>query len=451
MNGELAGESVEFTSDQAVRPMFVNKDSSFQKRNGSPIRGAAQEHNLWLANLTRQKAGEGQTHWSRVDPGGVTFLMGANELVGMFLERGQSGVLTAVPDFGLPKMIEAFDFSLEARFSRGCKNWNQTQAQTQMDDATQAAGDSVRTLKAGVIVKLSVVRQAKESPVGRQAGQHIQSCKSRLWPSCGQAAIEGNTIEDRDGGAVPYDQVFNEIEGIQFDAAMGQLRQIPPGRGRSETAAASRNEQASPVQYSFDGPGAGRLKNLFLLKSAADSPGAELTQRTMFFEPRTQVENAFDQAWGSAVAWLWIAARTIPPVNSLKPLALRTMKPFPSGTKADLKAASDMSEGRSPAQSGHQAPTFVINFFSIMLEDAPEKEANTLPPLCPPSAAPFGSLALAFPTPPKAGTAPTSNAKAFSLCCRSTVRHFLSPARLYVIFYGWGYGGRGVESKKYEA
>src|ERR1019366_9058105 len=45
------------------------------------------------------------------------------------------------------------------------------------------------------------------------------------------------TIEDGDGGAVLYDQVFNEIEGIQFDAAMSQLGQIPPGRGRSEADA----------------------------------------------------------------------------------------------------------------------------------------------------------------------------------------------------------------------
>src|SRR6267142_3378092 len=154
LDGELAGAGVEFAPHQAVGPVFVHRHRGFQNRNGSPVSGAAQEHNVRLADFARQGAGQGRTQGSRLDPGGVTFAVGLDELTGVLLERGQPGVPPTVPDLGLPEVIEAFDFCLKARFPWWREDWNESQAQTKMDDATQATGQSVRALKANIIVKL---------------------------------------------------------------------------------------------------------------------------------------------------------------------------------------------------------------------------------------------------------------------------------------------------------
>jgi hypothetical protein len=71
----------------------------------------------------------------------------------------------------------------------------------------------VCALKAGIVVKLSIVGKAEEPPVCRQAGQHVQGGKSCLGPSRRQAAVEGDSIKHGDGGAAADRQVFDEIEG----------------------------------------------------------------------------------------------------------------------------------------------------------------------------------------------------------------------------------------------
>src|SRR5580658_3732980 len=232
MDGEVASQSVELTTDESVRPFFVHRHRGFQNGNGSAVGGAAQEYNQRLANLARQEAGQGPAHGSRFDSGHVAASVGLDKLTGVLLQGDQPGVLAAMPDLGLPEMIEAFDFGLEACFSWWREDRNETEAQTQMDDPTQATGQTVGALETGIIVKLSVVGQAKEPPVCGQAGQYIQGGKGRLRPSGRQAAIEGDAIEHGDGGATTNGQIFHEIEGVQFDGTLGQIRQIPTWRRR---------------------------------------------------------------------------------------------------------------------------------------------------------------------------------------------------------------------------
>jgi len=349
MDGEVAGKSIELTADESVRPLFVHRHRCFQDGNGSAVGGTAQKYNQRLANLVRQDSRQRLAQWSCFDSGGMALAVGLDKLSRVLLKAGQPGVLATMPDLGLPEMIEAFDFGLEACFSRRRKDRHETEAQTQMDDPSQTTGQTVWALEASIIVKLRVVGKAKEPPMCGQAGQHIQGGKGRLRPGRRQAAIEGNAIEHGDRGAATNGQVFDEIEGVQLDRTLGQIWQIPTWRRRNKPTAMGGEQEALPAQNSFDGASTGRRGNLFLQELAPDGFGSELAQGTVVFEPGAQREDAFDNRFRGAVGRTRIAAGAVLPIHTLEALTLSAVIPFPSGAQADLEAAGHLPEGSSLA------------------------------------------------------------------------------------------------------
>ena len=76
---EVAGEHVEFNSDQPVRPVAIGADRASQQVNGPGLVGAAQKDDLSLSRAVRDGFWESPLRGSGIDAGGVFGAMGLDK------------------------------------------------------------------------------------------------------------------------------------------------------------------------------------------------------------------------------------------------------------------------------------------------------------------------------------------------------------------------------------
>jgi hypothetical protein len=156
--------------------MIVCRPGMTQQFQGAVIVGSAKKHqaSLGMALQVQSPVGSDGAPWRGGFGARCMSLAGSSDVaVGAFLESAQGRMLEASPHFGLPTAIEAFDGGLEAGFARRDENGNHLQAEAKADDATQGIGIKVGTLKARVIVELSIRRQAKGSPMAQNEFQSV--------------------------------------------------------------------------------------------------------------------------------------------------------------------------------------------------------------------------------------------------------------------------------------
>lgn len=125
------------------------------------------------------------------------------------------------PNLGLPQVIEALDFGLEAGLAWRRKDRHHAQTQAQMNDPAQSTQGGMRALKPRVVVKLSEGRPAAGLPMRRQDREHLASAPRRGRPGLRQAAIEGNRIEDIKRRPAVDHQSLNKIKSVKFRPAGG--------------------------------------------------------------------------------------------------------------------------------------------------------------------------------------------------------------------------------------
>jgi hypothetical protein len=66
-------------------------------------------------------------------------------------------------------------------------------------------------------------------------------------------AVEGHAGEDVDVVAVGQVQAFDDIEGVEFDAFVGEVGEIPTARRRRSTDADSAIENSTTLEDASDG------------------------------------------------------------------------------------------------------------------------------------------------------------------------------------------------------
>lgn len=261
-----------------------------------------------------------------------------------------------MPHFELPEIVVTFDFSLEASFARWGKDRHDAQTEAQMDQASQPTGLLVRALKAAVVIKLSESGSAESVPVRLQTGDGLGGGEGGARPRNRQAATEGNGIEDFHHRAVFNGQPFNDIEGIEFGAALGHVWQVPAWRRWSLSASRALN-QAMPGQNPSHGALRRQRSDVLLLKMAQDSGGAEFAEDRMPFEPEPCRENSFFQPQWNPIPGLWIPTGSILPAAAVQSFAFSAMEPFEGCADAHVEMSGDGAERSAAPKSGnHQAP-----------------------------------------------------------------------------------------------
>jgi hypothetical protein len=162
-------------------------------------------------------------------------------------------VREAEPDLFLPESVEGFDGGLEAGFVRGSKNGRDAEAQAEADDAADGIGKIMWSLESRVVVELCVGGQAEESPVFDEAIENDVGDNALVRPGCGEMAVEGHAGEDVDVGAVGQVQAFDDVEGVEFDAFVCEVGEIPTARRRRATDANSAIEDSASFEDASDG------------------------------------------------------------------------------------------------------------------------------------------------------------------------------------------------------
>lgn len=425
---EFVGERVEFAAHQSMRPVLGDLDSVFEQAKRSRVVGAPQKNDPTVAKVARQNWRIRMAPRRTLDPSGVALAMRGNEATGPRAHAGQALEAVALPNLSLPQMIEAFDLCLKPRFAWRREDRHDAQAQAKVDNPAQSSGCVMGALKAGVVIELRVVRQAASTPMFRQGCEHPCSRPSTGWPRLGQAAVEGNRIEQFDLRTIANDQAFDKIECVEFGVSGCQFRQIPAGRRGSLTLAAAMGEQSVSSEDAFDRPGAREGGKVFLLESATHSRGAELTQRAVGLEPRAEGDDALGQTLWCLIARARIASRTILPIDSIQTQTKRAVEPAVSGIDADQEAPSHGAKRGAAAQCSNDESSLRVVFFSAMAESFVAFDGMTTGRRQAPAVAAFRLATLASTPPPRGPAASFITSKAFSICCRSSVLHYLSHA-----------------------
>lgn len=231
-----------------------------QDIESSEVVGASQEddasHGRCL-QVERPRVGEGKSSGSVEDELAMSFSGGVDVSAGAFAQVVEGVWEEAIPDFGLPESVEGFDGGLEAGFARRGKDGRDAEAQAQADDASQGIGKIMWSLEAGVVVELSVSGQADEPPVFEEAVEDDVGDDALVRPGSVETAMEGDAGEDVDIVAAWQSESFDDVEGIEFDAFVGEIGEIPPSWRRRPSDAFSAIEESASMEDASDGADGG--------------------------------------------------------------------------------------------------------------------------------------------------------------------------------------------------
>ena len=348
MTAHFPGAHAQFATHQPVRPVAMNHERFFEQAD-APVRvRAPQEDDPVLLRCFREVGRQAVTRRGAVLAGGMALAVRGDVGAGALLQSAQVRMPPALPDFLLPAVIEAFDVGLETGFARRRKHRDDAEAQAEVNHAAQTIGERVRTLKAGVVVKLGEVGAAVGAPVFDQGGEDIVGGEAGTRPALGQLAVQRQGIEHVEHGAIFDDEALDQIEGVEFGATLGDGGQMPAG-GRRWAALASGGGESSASDQTSQRAGRGCGKVL-AQEFPVESCGAVFAQGRKTFEPGAQSQDALEELARGAVFGFGVAARPVGEVRAEEALALGAMKPFVSGASADAEACGDRAEGSSPAE-----------------------------------------------------------------------------------------------------
>ena len=271
-----------------------------------------------------------------------------------FAQFVQRGGEEAIPDFGLPEAIEGFDGGLKARFARRREDGSNAKAQAQTDNASESVGQIVGSLKAGVVVELSVVGQSRESPVLHEFIEDDVGDDALVRPGCGETTMVRYAGEDMNIVACGESESFDDVERIEFDAFVGEVREIPATRRRRTSNASLAIEEYAAQEDSSDGA-EGRSGLAGVAQEELDGQSAAFAEITGQEEASDFDNTVFnvcrEAARASGCRWL------IAPIDAVKALRSGPSDPALDRLQGNAQAASDRPQGESlPSELNDLAP-----------------------------------------------------------------------------------------------
>jgi len=150
------GAEVNFATDQAVPPERIDLDAVGEESGDALVVGTADEDDLGVSV-------DGETVGRPLLArrcGFLAFLgldvMGGDEAIRPVAQLGGAGVMEAFPDFSLPEVVVGLDLVLDSVFARRSEDGDDAQGQAEERDGAKTVGMMMRTVKAEVVVELSV-------------------------------------------------------------------------------------------------------------------------------------------------------------------------------------------------------------------------------------------------------------------------------------------------------
>jgi hypothetical protein len=338
-------------ADQTTNPALVGHESMSQEVDGAPIVGASQEDESsgrMRLKVERPAAREGTTRGSPVDARSMATLRGEDIAFRSSLEFIEVGGSEALDDLGLPESVERFDGGLEAGLARRGEDGDDVQREAQPNDAAQSIGSIVGPLEAGVVVELSVGRQAVPPPTLQQSLEDEIGGDVETRPGIDEPAMKGDGVEGVGvARLVAEREIFDDIEGVELDQAIGEIGEIPSRRRRGSTNASSAVEDAVAGEDSSDGANGWQRRDALIVEMAMDGLIAELAEITVEAEMLAGFEDAAFEVGRDASGSRW-SAGSVGEVDAIEAFALGSIDPALHGPKT----ATEPFGGRSKGQTG---------------------------------------------------------------------------------------------------
>src|SRR6266516_3401830 len=125
---------------------------------------------------------------------------------------------------GLPAAVEILHGSLKPRLTRRSKDRGDVQAQAETADPPDGIGELVRSLKARIVIELSVGGQSAGTPMLDEGVGGPSGGDRALRPGGDQAPVQRDPIQDFHFDS-PFDhQAFDDVEAVKLALASSDIR-----------------------------------------------------------------------------------------------------------------------------------------------------------------------------------------------------------------------------------
>jgi hypothetical protein len=333
MNG--LGAEVEFAANEAMLPSGIDGEAMGQEAGATGVIGTADEDDLGVSAsrqaIWRPREARGRGLLTRLG----FEVMSGDEAVGPVAELGPVGVVEAFPDFGLPQIVEGLDLVLEAMLAGWGEDGGDPQGQAEEGDGTEAIGMVMGTMKAQIVIELSVGGQPVRPPVGEQRILGELGGDGGGEETAAKAAVQGDGVEDLNLADALDDESLDDIEGVQLDPTRGHLREVPTGR-----------RWGAAGQW-MDGRRLGA-------QGAEDGDRAIFAQGIEVAESVAQTEDVLDDLSGEGVGGSMRAVRTLPEIDPVESVSAGSRDPVLDVGEGEPEPARDLPQAEATPREQHQ-------------------------------------------------------------------------------------------------
>jgi hypothetical protein len=338
---------IDFATDEAVLPMGVHGESVSKEADPALVIGAADEDGLGVGARWERLWRPGEARGSALLAVLGFEVMGSHEAVGTTAQLSPVSVVETGPDFGLPEAVEGLNLVLEAVLAGRSEDGADAQGEAEEGHGAEAIGMVMGAVKTEVVVELSVGRQAVGAPMGQEGVLGELGRDGGMEEAAAKAAVQGDGIEHLDFTDVLDDEALDDVKGVQFGRAGGEVWEMPPRRRRRAAQTAGRLDQGVALENVGDGGAArqGQAGGVLGVQGAQDGHRTVLAQSIVLAEVVAQGDNTLDHFGGEFVWRVSGAARTVDKIDAIQTPAAGALDPVLNVGEGQAKLAGELAQG----------------------------------------------------------------------------------------------------------
>lgn len=357
---------VDMRSNKTMRPTWIDEPAMAEDGRSPLFGGATQIDDLTVRTglqVELKMSGEWTPRGRLLQAPGPVDRIAMQETVIAGTQGRQVIMVKTMPHLSDPKAVKALGDILKAVFAGRGKYRRHIQGQATANDTPDDIGMVMSTLKACVVVKLSVGWKPNLLPMGHQRirGETGTDVLGGLRHDL--ASPQRAAAQHIDQGP-PFDaKILDDIKMINLRPASGRFRQIPAGRWCRSSHSAPTIEQSATLQYTSYGANAERGAVWFNNQLVTDGLSPDKA-KVSFLQQIPQLGHALFDCFGGSVSNVVSTMGSICPIHCGQRLIARPAHPMLNRRQRHLKPPCRVPKTHATADRSHEGAANVrIVFF----------------------------------------------------------------------------------------
>src|SRR5437667_3973876 len=331
---------IDLGSNQAVGPVQIHQEGTPHEVHLTLLRGPTQKDHTPVERSLEVGLPSGRKRTSRrscFHPLGGALVAGGDVACRLRLQSSQRIVMKACPDLGLPAAVEILHGSLKPRLTRWSKDRGDVQAQAETAHPPQGIGELVCSLKARVVIELSISGQPEGAPMLQEGLGGPPGGDGAFRPGGNQAPLQRGPVQDFHFHSAFDHQAFHDVEAVQFALGLSDIGKIPARWRRRSSLTPATVQGAAPLQDASDGAPRRQRGEVALSQVALKGGVPILAQGAALFQfsPHGQNQIHGSESGPSSVT---SDGRTIVPLHAIQALTVGATDPVMQGRQTHVKA-----------------------------------------------------------------------------------------------------------------